>query len=46
MNESNDFGEFYNPSRTEAMIDEFIADCEVEAAKLEVTVDYYLAEFI
>ena len=46
MNESNDFGEFYSPSKTEKMIDDFIAECEVEAAKLEITVDYYLAEFI
>ena len=46
MNESNDFGELYNPSKTEQMIDEFIADCEIEAAKLEVTVDYYIAEFV
>ena len=46
MNEGNDFGEFYAPSKTEQLIDDFIADCEVEAAKLEVTVDYYLAEFV
>ena len=42
----NDFGELENVNRTEQMIDEFIADCEVEAAKLEITVDYYLAEFV
>jgi len=42
MNELNDFGEC--PS-AEEMIDDFIAACEVEAAKLEVTVDYYIAEF-
>ena len=28
------------------LIEEFIADCEREAAKLEITVDYYLAEFV
>ena len=28
------------------MIEEFIAECEREAAKLEITVDYYLAEFV
>jgi len=28
------------------MIDDFIADCEREAAKLEVTVDYYISEFV
>ena len=27
-------------------IEEFIAECEREAAKLEITVDYYLAEFV
>ena len=31
-------------NETEELIDEFIAECEREAAKLEVTVDYYLAE--
>ena len=46
MNESNDFGEFYAPSKTEQLIDDFIAECEKEAAKLEITVDYYLAEFV
>ena len=46
MNESNDFGELYNPNKTEQMIDDFIAECEKEAAKLEITVDYYLAEFV
>ena len=33
-------------NQTDEMIEEFIAECEREAAKLEVTVDYYLAEFI
>ena len=46
MNEGNDFGEFYAPSKTEQLIDDFIAECEKEAAKLEITVDYYLAEFV
>jgi len=32
--------------QTERMIDDFIAECEKEAAKLEVTVDYYIAEFV
>ena len=37
----------YEPiNQTDEMIDEFIAECEREAAKLEVTVDYYLAEFV
>ena len=47
MNECNDFGELHpKVNSTEMLIDEFIADCEIEAAKLEVTVDYYLAEFV
>ena len=33
-------------NRTYELIEEFIAECEREAAKLEVTVDYYLAEFV
>ena len=37
----------YEPiNQTDEMIEEFIAECEREAAKLEVTVDYYLAEFV
>ena len=31
---------------TDELIEVFIADCEREAAKLEITVDYYLAEFV
>ena len=30
---------------TGRMIDDFIAECEKEAEKLELTVDYYIAEF-
>ena len=33
-------------NETEELIDDFIADCEREAAKLEITVDYYIAEFV
>ena len=33
-------------NKTEELIDDFIAEWEREAAKLEVTVDYYLAEFV
>jgi hypothetical protein len=40
----------YNEDRkelqAERMIDDFIAQCEEEAAKLEITVDYYIAEFL
>ncbi len=31
---------------TDELIEEFIVECEREAAKLEITVDYYLAEFV
>ena len=33
-------------NQTDELIEEFIADCEREAAKLEITVDYYIAEFV
>ena len=33
-------------NQTDELIEEFIAECEREAAKLEITVDYYRAEFI
>ena len=33
-------------NQTDEMIDNFIEDCEREAAKLEITVDYYIAEFV
>jgi hypothetical protein len=33
-------------NQTDELIEEFIADCEREAARLEITVDYYLAEFV
>ena len=33
-------------NQTDEMIEEFIANCEREAAKLEITVDYYIAEFV
>ena len=31
---------------TDEMIEEFIAECEKEAEKLEITVDYYISEFL
>ena len=43
---NNEFGELYQTSKTEKMIDDFIADCEREAAKIEDTVDYYIAELV
>ena len=33
-------------NKTDEMIEEFIAECERESAKLEITVDYYIAEFV
>ena len=33
-------------NNTDEMIDNFVAECERQAAKLEVTVDYYIKEFI
>ena len=33
-------------NNTDEMIKNFIEDCEREAAKLEITVDYYIAEFV
>ena len=33
-------------AETDKMIDNFIEECEKEAAKLEITVDYYIAEFV
>jgi len=33
-------------NKTDEMIESFIAECEKEAAELEVTVDYYISEFV
>jgi len=33
-------------NQTDKMIEKFISECEKEAAKLEITVDYYIAEFL
>ena len=35
-----------NLNQTDEMIEKFISECEKEAAELEITVDYYLAEFV
>ena len=39
----------YNENRkdmqVERMLDDFIEECEREASRLEITVDYYIAEF-
>ena len=32
--------------QTDHMIEDFIEKCEREAAKLEITVDYYIKEFV
>ena len=31
--------------QVERMLDDFIEECEREAARFEITVDYYIAEF-
>ena len=33
-------------NQTDEMIEKFISECEREAAALEITVDYYIAEFL
>ncbi len=33
-------------NETDEMIEKFISGCEREAAALEITVDYYIAEFL
>ena len=33
-------------NQTDEIINNFIEDCEREAAKLEITVDYYIDEFV
>ena len=33
-------------NQTDEMIEKFIGECEKEASELEITVDYYLAEFL
>tara|TARA_X000000368_G_scaffold8539_1_gene6683 strand:- start:447 stop:575 length:129 start_codon:yes stop_codon:yes gene_type:complete len=33
-------------NKTDEMIEQFIVECEKEASKLEITVDYYISEFL
>ena len=33
-------------NKTDEMIEQFIVECEKEALKLEITVDYYISEFL
>ena len=33
-------------NKTDQMIEGFIENCEKEASKLEITVDYYIKEFV
>ena len=33
-------------NQTDEMIEDFIEKCEREAARLEITVDHYIAEFV
>jgi len=41
-----DYNEDRRQLQVDRMIEDFIAECEKEAAKLEITVDYYIAEFL
>ena len=41
-----DYNEDRRQLQVDRMIEDFIAECEREAAKLEITVDYYIAEFL
>ncbi len=41
-----DYSEEQKDIQVDRMIDNFIEECEQEAAKLEITVDYYIAEFL
>ena len=41
-----DYNEDRRQLQVDRMIEDFIAECEKEATKLEVTVDYYIAEFL
>ena len=41
-----DYNEDRRQLQVDRMIEDFIAECEEEAAKLGVTVDYYIAEFL
>ena len=40
----------YNKDRKDMQVDkmfeDFLEDCEKKAAELEITVDYYIAEFV
>jgi len=41
-----EYNEQQRDIQVDRMIEDFIEECEREAAKLEVTVDYYIAEFV
>jgi len=41
-----EYNEDQKDLQVDRMIEDFVEECEREAAKLEVTVDYYIAEFI
>jgi len=40
-----DYNEDRKDMQVERMLDDFIEECERESARLEITVDYYIAEF-
>lgn len=41
-----EYNEDQKDLQVDRMIEDFVEECEREAAKLEVTVDYYIAEFV
>jgi len=41
-----EYNEDQKDLQVDRMIEDFVEECEREAAKLEITVDYYIAEFI
>ena len=46
VNESQSTDRADSQRATDEMIEKFIEECEREAASLEITVDYYIAEFL
>jgi hypothetical protein len=45
MKNSNDHADAVNEFREKELIDYYVEDLERLAAELEITVDYYIAEF-
>jgi hypothetical protein len=45
-NQMIEYNEEQKDIQVDKLFEDFIEECEREAAKLEVTVDYYIAEFV